>query len=339
MIPRSNTIWQTQTWQQQLSNAISSRQELLDLLGLPAEANPSTELATPSFPIRVPRAFFERMEHSNPNDPLLLQVLNNIEETKQHSGFVNDPLSEQGEANPRPGIIHKYRGRVLLITTSGCAVNCRYCFRRHFPYSDNRNSLSDWQDSLRYIAANPDINEVILSGGDPLIATTEYISQLVDNIEKIPHITRLRIHSRVPIVLPARINEKLCKALSKQRLKTVMVIHCNHHQEIDENVCQAITTLKKHGVTLLNQSVLLANINDHVETLVKLSERLFSIGVLPYYLHLLDKVAGSAHFDVDEEFAKQLAGQMSAHLPGYLVPKLAREEAGKPAKTVLQAVF
>ena len=243
-----------------------------------------------------------------------------------------DPLQETGHI-PHRGIIHKYNGRVLLIASGGCAVNCRYCFRRHFPYSDNRNSRSEWQEALDYIRSDNSIEEVILSGGDPLIMDDAQLTELTNRIADIAHVKRLRIHSRLPIVIPDRVTEELLDAICPQNVQTVMVLHCNHANEIDEHVTEAIFALRRRDVIVLNQAVLLRSINDNVLAQIALSQSLFSAGALPYYLHMLDKVKGAAHFDIGEAEAQALVQELSAHLPGYMVPKLVREISGGRAKS------
>lgn len=305
------------------------------MLGLSRAQVGASEEACIDFPLKVPLAFARKMQAGNPKDPLLLQVLGSRSELLEAPGYSSDPVGETGEANPCSGIIHKYRGRVLLIVSSGCAINCRYCFRRDFPYAENQNSRREWRDALRYIAGDPDISEVILSGGDPLLANDAYLQDLVGQITAIPHVRRLRIHTRLPVVIPARITPGLIDAICPESLETVLVIHSNHANEVDASVESALGMLRARGVTLLNQTVLLAGINDSPEALVKLSERLFTAGVLPYYLHLLDKVRGAAHFDVPERAARRLLGEISAQLPGYLVPRLVREVAGARSKIAI----
>ena len=251
---------------------------------------------------------------------------------EESPGFSRDPVGETGEANPSRGIIHKYQGRVLLIVTGGCAINCRYCFRRHFPYADNQNSRREWREALRYIARDSGVSEVILSGGDPLLASDSYLNELVTQIAAIPHIRRLRIHTRLPVVIPDRVSKGLLDAVCRKNLKTIVVIHCNHANEIDDSVTEALDRMTRRGITLLNQAVLLAGVNDSAAALSALSERLFIAGAMPYYLHLLDKVQGAAHFDVPELRALALLADITATLPGYLVPKLVREVAGAPSK-------
>jgi len=325
----------TEDWQHQLRNVISSRDELLRALGLSADEVGHANGADESFALKVPRSFVQRMRYGDPRDPLLLQVLSTAQEMLDTPGYSTDPVGETGAANPRRGVIHKYHGRVLLIVSGGCAVNCRYCFRRHFPYSANQNSRQQWRDALQLIRDDDSIEEVILSGGDPLVAIDEQLQALVAQIAAIAHVRRLRIHTRLPVVIPARITDTLLDAITHPRLQTVMVIHCNHANEIDDSVAEALAAMRRRDITLLNQSVLLANINDNLEAQLALCQRLFATGVLPYYLHLLDKVQGAAHFDVPEQRARMLLSELTARLSGYMVPRLVREIAGADSKVGL----
>lgn len=322
-------------WHAQLRDAIQQPQELLNLLGLTATDVGLLEEACHDFPMKVPRAFVDRMQPGDPHDPLLRQVLASAAELVSPADYSRDPVGETGAAIQRPGIIHKYTGRALLIVTAGCAVNCRYCFRRHFPYGDNQNSRMAWREALDYIRRDPTIEEVIFSGGDPLIATDAQLADLTDLVGAIAHVKRLRIHSRLPIVLPDRVTDALVQATTHPSLQTVMVIHANHAAEIDQTVAAAIARLRDAGVTSLNQAVLLRGVNDSVAAQADLAQALFEAGVLPYYLHLLDKVQGAAHFNVPETEAVELMHDLSATLPGYLVPRLVTEQAGAPAKTRL----
>ena len=320
-------------WQKEIATSFTDPISLLKYLGLPVENFFEDIKARELFPMRVPRVFAARMEKANPADPLLLQVMTSRQEFDKTTGFSNDPLDEQ--SNNQPGILHKYKNRLLLLVRGGCAVNCRYCFRRHFPYSDNHLNKQQWQQALTYIADNPDINEVIYSGGDPLMAKDDFLAWLTQEIEKIPHIKRLRIHTRLPVVIPSRVTTELLVWFSQSRLKPIMVLHVNHANEIDASFGDAMQKLKQAGVTLLNQAVLLKGVNDLVEQQVALNEGLFEIGVMPYYLHVLDKVTGAEHFDLADSQAKILMADMIKRLPGYLVPKLVREIAGQPGKTPL----
>ena len=319
-------------WQKKLAEGFSTAVELLEYLHLPASL--AEGLAEKQFKTRVPRGFVDRMQPGNPTDPLLLQVLAVGKELKMTHGFVDDPLVEAAVI-PLSGLIHKYHGRVLLTVTGACAVNCRYCFRRHFPYQDNNPGRVGWKQALDYIANDPCIHEVILSGGDPLLAKDPILADLFTQLAAIPHLHTMRIHTRIPVVLPDRINKTLIELLAVNRLQKVVVLHCNHSHEIDAHVLEACVALRQVGCHVLNQSVLLAGVNDCPKILAELSERLFSCGVLPYYLHLLDKVQGAAHFDVPFHEAVDIFRQLQGMLPGYLVPRLAREEAGKKSKTLL----
>lgn len=324
---------QTPRWQRALATAFTRPDELLAYLGLPADM-PRGPVG--DFPMRVPRGFAARMTHGDASDPLLLQVWAQPEEALEVPGFVDDAVGDLAKQRPG-GVIHKYDGRALLMTTGACAVHCRYCFRRHFPYGAALAARDHWQAALRELAADRSIREVILSGGDPLSLTDEKLGELTEGLEFLPHITRLRIHTRQPVVLPERVDEGLLAWLARGRLRKVMVIHTNHANELDDTVAEALARIRATGTVLLNQSVLLRNVNDRPEALVALSERLFACGVMPYYLHMLDRVRGTAHFEVPEETARALVAAAAARLPGYLVPRLAREVPGKPAKITLGA--
>ena len=318
-------------WQKILAQGFSSSSDLLKFLGLSELLG--SPLAEKQFRTRVPRGFAKRMRPRDPEDPLLLQVLAIEEELTESKEYTTDPLAE-AVVNPLQGLIHKYEGRVLLTVSGICAVNCRYCFRRHFPYSDNNPGRNGWQLILNYVKQDPSIHEVILSGGDPLLASDAVLKELFEGFVTIPHLRTVRFHTRIPIVLPERIGSSFLSLLKNLPLKKVMVLHCNHAQEIDDQVQQVCEDLSTAGCHLLNQSVLLKGVNAEVNTLVQLSERLFDCKVLPYYLHVLDKVAGAAHFDLPLEKAIALHRELQDKLPGYLVPKLAREEAGRGSKNL-----
>lgn len=322
------------TWQQQLSNAIRDPQVLCEQLGLSSDWLPGAQAGHELFEVCVPEAYLTRIAHADLNDPLLRQVLPLSEEALAPQGYVVDPL-EESDHQPAKGLIHKYANRVLLIASPACAINCRYCFRRHFPYSENSPSRAQWQEALDYLRADTSIHEAILSGGDPLAASDRQLAWLVDQLERIPHLKRLRIHTRLPVVIPDRVDNALLAWLSNTRLQKVVVLHINHANEIDQAVVDACTRLKQAGATLLNQSVLLLDINDNVTTLTALSERLFEAGVLPYYLHVLDPVQGAAHFDVPDKEARELVAELRNYLPGFLMPLLVREIPGKASKTPL----
>jgi EF-P beta-lysylation protein EpmB len=333
-------------WRRSLAEAVTDPAELLALLGLSAELLPAARRAAELFGLRVPRGFVARMRPGDPADPLLIQVLPLGRELEPAAGFTADPLGEVeleaalgGGADRPPGLLRKYRGRALLVVTGACAVHCRYCFRRHFPYAESHPGWSGWGETLRHLAADPDLREVILSGGDPLSVSDERLEELVAGIAAIPQVERLRIHSRNPVVLPERVDERLLGWLGATRLRTVVVVHANHAREIDGAVRGAFSRLAGAGAALLNQSVLLAGVNDSADALVELSEALFEAGVLPYYLHLLDRVAGAAHFDVPEERARRLVGEAATRLPGYLVPRLVREAPGAPAKVGVEPIL
>lgn len=326
-----------QNWLTELSNAISDPKLLLKKLEIPLSQWPTNAngetcfAAKQQFAQRVPNSFVDLMEKGNIHDPLLRQVLPITEELEVHPGYSSDPLEEQD--NNQPGLLHKYKNRALLIVKGGCAVNCRYCFRRHFPYSENKGNKTVWQQSLDYIANHNELNEVILSGGDPLMAKDHELAWLIEKIEQIPHIKRLRIHTRLPVVIPSRITNSLCSSLQSCQLKVVLVSHINHVNELGDDLVVALDKLRAANVTLLNQAVLLKGVNDTVTAQIALNEKLFDTGVQPYYLHMLDKVQGAAHFYVSEERAKQIMTQVMAQSSGYMVPKLTREIAGKESKT------
>jgi len=335
MIPISAPQWQSPDWKKSFADVITDPKILLQLLSLPMELLPAAIKAAKLFPLRVPRELISRMRVSDPNDPLLLQVLPLHAESIIDPEYSFDPVGDQF-ATATPGLLHKYHGRVLLLPTGACAVHCRYCFRRHFPYTENIGLGSQWPLIDQYIRADESISEVILSGGDPLSLSDEKILDTVERLASIEHLQRIRIHTRLPIMIPSRITVTLLNGLSQTRLDVVMVMHVNHANEIDKNVILACKQLRKHNVHLLNQSVLLRNINDSVKQLVDLSESLFTAGVLPYYLHLLDKVQAAAHFEVTEQQANILWTQLNSQLPGYLVPRLVKEVSQAPAKQPLQ---
>lgn len=332
MIPRTIPTCEPKSWQEELSNLITDPEELFALLRIDRRHLPAAQKAHKLFPLRVTRSYAARIKPGDLNDPLLRQILPIDHESLEVAGFSDDPLQE-AEANPCPGIVHKYSGRVLLISATQCAINCRYCFRRHFDYSANTLSKRQMTEALNYIRRDEKLEEVILSGGDPLASSDKQLSWLIDEIELIPHVERLRIHSRLPIVAPSRITPELVARLKVSHLNVILVIHSNHERELDDEVMESLTTLKEAGIMLLNQSVLLKGVNDDAHSLVSLSKRLFKAQVLPYYLHVLDKVQGAAHFYVDETRAKSIQKTLLSSLPGYLVPKLVREDPQATSKT------
>ena len=319
------------SWQKDLANVVTDPKVLLQML----EIEPSDYLqhfkARKLFPVRVPVSFIKRMKKGDINDPLLKQVMPLSDEFVVTPGYSTDPLKEHDTV--AEGLLHKYSNRVLMIVKSGCAINCRYCFRRHFPYQDNSPNKKRWQAALDYIENNQSIDEVIFSGGDPLMASDEHLTWLVQQIEAIAHVKRLRIHTRLPVVMPSRVTETLASMLKQSRLKATFVLHVNHPNELNEEFSEAIEPLRAARIPLFNQSVLLNGINNDAKVLVALSEQLFDIGIQPYYLHLFDPVQGVAHFDVDEQQAKDIATEMMANLSGFLMPRLVREIAGEANKT------
>lgn len=319
-------------WQKILSQGFASTDELLTYLALPKSLG--SKAAQQQFKTRVPRGFAARMQPGDPQDPLLLQVLASEVELQTSVGYVTDPLQEAA-ANPLEGLLHKYHGRVLLTLSGACAINCRYCFRRHFPYQQNNPGRQGWLKVLEYIRGDATISEVILSGGDPLLVSESMLGDIITALSLIPHVRSLRFHSRIPVVLPQRIDDLLLQQLAQTRLRKIMVLHCNHAQELDESVREACNKLREAGCHLLNQSVLLKGINDRADVLAALSEALFDYKVLPYYLHVLDKTAGTAHFDLPREQVYAIYRELQTLLPGYLVPRLACEEGGKQHKTLL----
>ena len=330
-----NYLYQEQNWQSQLSDLITDPSELLSLLELSSEQLLSGAiLASEKFKLRVPRAFVGKMNAKNPLDPLLLQVLPHHLELEEHPEFVTDPLGEEA-ANQLPGVLHKYKSRFLLTLTGACAVHCRYCFRRHFPYQENLPKNEDWLNIKNYIEANPNINEIILSGGDPLTLSNRKLALWLERLSSLKQIQILRIHSRVPIVIPNRIDQELISLLKNSRLRIVLVVHSNHASELDDFTCSKLLQLSDHHITVLNQAVLLKGVNDSAQTLIDLSYRLFEARVMPYYLHVLDKVKGAQHFDLESSEIDDIYRDVLANLPGYLVPKLVREIAGEKNKTPL----
>ncbi len=332
ILARSDSACQIPLWKRDLAAAITRPEPLLDMLGLPRRLLPAAREASQSFRLLVPRGFAALMEHGNPDDPLLRQVLPLGHELQAQPGFQRDPVGDAA-ALSGPGLLQKYRGRALLIATGACAVHCRYCFRRHYPYAEHGGLHDRTTGAIAQLAASPDIEEVILSGGDPLMLDDHLLADLIAKLDAVPHLKRLRVHTRLPIVLPSRVTPELCGALAASRLGSVVVVHANHPRELSTEVGAALDRLRQSGVVLLNQSVLLSGVNDRVAVLAALSEGLFDAGVLPYYLHMLDRVAGAAHFSVPTAVAVELISQLRRRLPGYLVPRLVREEAGRPHKT------
>ena len=331
MAKRSSAPWPTGAWRKELADVVTDVEELLQLLNFENRPPIATPSALRGFPLRVPRAFIDRMRPGDPADPLLRQVLPAAKEDVSTPGFTTDPV---GELSPPPvdSVLHKYQGRALVMVTGACAVHCRYCFRRHFPFAEFGSAQPEWDGAVDRIASDPAVSEVILSGGDPLTVPDSRLEVLGRKLAALPHIKRLRIHTRLPIVLPQRVDGALASWIRGLGLSVVVVVHANHANEIDSDVRRALAALDATGATLLNQAVLLAGVNDSVDALADLSETLFDAGVLPYYLHMLDPVEGAAHFEVPEEKARFLHTELIARLPGYLVPRLVREVEGAPAK-------
>ncbi len=321
-------------WGRVLAEAVRDPDELLDLLQLPDEYREPARRAARLFPLLAPRGYVERMQPGNARDPLLLQVLPLGCEEKPVAGYSSDPVGDT-DARHAPGLLQKYAGRALLIATGACAVHCRYCFRRHYPYGEEPRRLEDWAPALAALAADPSLHEVILSGGDPLMLTDARLADLCGALEQIPHLRRIRVHSRLPIVLPERVTARLLQIFRSSRLTAVMVVHANHPRELGGCCAAALRRLVQSGLTVLNQAVLLRGVNDSTDVLADLCEGLIDLGVIPYYLHQLDRVAGAAHFEVSEEAGRQFVAELQTRLPGYAVPKYVREIPGALHKTPL----
>ena len=332
MISKTATSWQTPaSWQTALTQAIRDPAQLLQRLDLPLDLLPAAAAAARLFPLRVPHSYVRRMQAGNPHDPLLRQVLPLAAEFTAEPAGQTDPVGDLN-AMASPGLLHKYHGRALLVTTGACAIHCRYCFRRHFPYAGANPLHQHREATLEYLRSHPDVNELILSGGDPLSLPDRQLAEWVQACEAIPHLHTLRLHTRLPVVLPERVNPELCDWLAGTRLAKVIVLHINHPQEIDAEVSQAICALRESGATLLNQSVLLRGVNDELATLTLLSQTLFANGILPYYLHQFDPVQGAMHFAVPVAEGQTLVSGLRASLPGYLVPRYVQEIPGMAAK-------
>ena len=322
------------SWHDSLAEAIRDPDQLLERLQLPESLREAAQRAAEQFAVMVPQSYINRMRLGDPDDPLLRQVLPLSDELLDVAGFVEDAVGDH-EARAVPGLLQKYAGRVLLITTGACAVHCRYCFRRHYPYGDEPHRLDDWEPAIEAIAADETVHEVLLSGGDPLMLTDRRLADLIVRLEAIPHLRRLRLHSRLPIVLPNRVTSELVELLTQSRLTPIMIVHANHPNEVVDDCEEALRILVRSGITTLNQAVLLRGVNDSVETLAELCERLIDAGVIPYYLHQLDRVRGAAHFEVEEARGREIIAELRQRLPGYAVPEYVREEAGLPYKRPL----
>lgn len=338
MNTNNDTLQYTQdnepSWQYQLSHTIKDLKSLCDFTGLDIDKIPFSVAAHQDFQMRIPYAYASRICKGDYQDPLLLQVMPEHRELENIPGFTKDPLAES-DANHLTGLIHKYKHRVLLTLSGACAINCRYCFRRHFPYGENNIGSQQWTEIIDYIKADTNIEEVIFSGGDPLASSDKRLEKFIGDLNQINHLQRLRIHTRLPVVIPKRITSQLCDILQRSKLQNILVIHANHANEFDDEVSRALAKLKQADVTVLNQAVLLKGINDTAKRQKALHLASFKAGALPYYLFVLDKVAGAAHFNIEEHQAQQIMRELQCILPGYLVPKLAREIPGKPHKTLL----
>ena len=334
MIPRITKSLQTPDWQTEMSRAVYSPKALIEALDLPKHLLTEVEKAHALFPLKVPPVYLGLIKKGDMSDPLLRQILPIGAELDENREYSLDPVGD-GLANPAQGILHKYHGRVLLVLTGACAIHCRYCFRRHFDYRANNPTGSQWQQTIEYIQRDNSIREVILSGGDPLSLSDGKLGQLIEELEDISHLRYLRLHTRLLIGIPSRMTEALIKRLASSRLRVSLVTHINHPQEIGTDLKEALLGLGNTPITVLNQSVLLRGVNDDVTTLETLSHSLFEAGVIPYYLHMLDRVKGANHFDIPEDSARMLYRGLQSRLPGYLLPRLVREIPGEPSKTPL----
>lgn len=334
MITANSCSAQPKSWQMLWRESVRDPRELLKMLDLTHLAGQISDEAAAQFPLRVPVGFVAKMRRGDSNDPLLRQVLPILDEEQLAEGFSLDAVGDAA-AKGGTGVIHKYRGRALLITTGSCAIHCRYCFRRHFPYAGETAASQHWSEAIDYLKSDTSITEVILSGGDPLSLSTAKLKELTDALTRLPHIRRLRIHTRLPVVLPERVDDELLAWLGNLSWPVAVVIHANHANELADDVANAVVKLRNRHITVLNQAVLLKGVNDNAQGQIELSERLFEIGVLPYYLHQLDKVQGAAHFQIGDQQARDIHQSMMRALPGYLVPKLVQEIAGEASKTPL----
>lgn len=319
-------------WQGEMARALRAPEALGARLGLPATWLEGARTGAEGFKLFVPEPYLAKIRPGDPRDPLLLQVLPQAAEAVAVAGFVADPLGEAA-ATRAPGLIRKYQGRALLVTTGVCAIHCRYCFRRHFPYEEVPAGDRGWEEALETLRSDPTVDEAILSGGDPWAMAPERFAALFRELDRMPQLGRIRIHTRLPVVIPSRVDDALVGLLRRARARVVVVIHANHARELGPAEREALARLAGAGCLLLNQSVLLRGVNDRVEDLAALSLALVDAGVVPYYLHMLDPVAGAAHFDVPEAEARELVRGLMAGLPGYAVPRLVREVPGAESKT------
>jgi len=321
-------------WKASMRAAFRHLQPLAEFLRLPPGAWQTGQTAADEFPLFVPREFAAKMQPGDPHDPLLRQVLPVEQETSTAKGFTTNPVGDD-EATLTPGLLQKYHGRALMVTTGACAVHCRYCFRRHFPYAEGPKGIEAWRGALSAIAHDRSLHEILLSGGDPLTLTDPILRQLAERIAEARHVRRLRVHTRLPVMIPGRVDDSLLAWLTGTRLKPFVVIHANHPHELGDDVAAALARLVEAKVPLLNQSVLLSGVNDDAETLIELSEKLLDLQVMPYYLHQLDRVQGAAHFEVPREQGVRILETMRSRLPGYAVPRYVEEIAGDRSKRVI----
>lgn len=333
---RANDV--TESWQRAIKDAFRDPEQLVRYLGLADSWIPNAKRAAETFPLFAPREFVDRMERSNPYDPLLRQVLPLAEELTETAGFHQDPVGDRRSV-VRPGLIQKYRGRALMVATGSCAVHCRYCFRRHFPYSEGPTGIEQWDPTLAAIEQDDSIDELILSGGDPLMLTNTVLTELVRRLEQIVHLRRLRIHTRLPIMVPQRMDLPLLRLLTESRPTTIIVVHCNHPRELDKQVVDTIARCIDAGIPVLNQAVLLKGVNDSEQVLEQLCRELVNVRVMPYYLHQLDRVIGAAHFEVPMKRGLELVRSLEKNLPGYAVPRYVREIAGEAHKVTISSAI
>jgi EF-P beta-lysylation protein EpmB len=324
-----------EAWLAALRGAVRDVRELCRLVRLPDEFAAAAEAASRGFPLLVPRGYVARMQPGDPHDPLLRQVLPRPDETRQVPGFDADPVAE-APAAISPGVLRKYAGRILIVATPACAVHCRYCFRRHFPYADGPATAELWQHAVQAAERDPTVDEVLLSGGDPLSLRDPTLADLANRLAGIEHLKRLRIHTRLPVMIPQRVTDELIAWLTGTRLKPIVVVHANHPRELDAAVCHALGQLVDAGIPVLNQAVLLKGVNDDLDALTDLCRRLVDCRVMPYYLHQLDQVAGAAHFEVPVADGRRLVRELRRRLPGYAVPRYVQEVPGEPHKRVLE---
>ena len=318
-------------WKVELAQSVRTAADLASYVGISLHELTLAEKAVSQFPVFAPRPYLDRIRKGDPSDPLLRQVWPFLREDEPQPGYSTDPLREIDSAKST-GILQKYHGRALVVTTGACAIHCRYCFRRHFPYEQSPKGMNEWRQALESVRNEPTTQELLLSGGDPLTLVDEVLEQWIRELDGIPHLRRLRIHTRLPVVIPSRVTPKLTELLGQTRLQIVVVVHFNHPAEIDDHVEKALFRLRQCGALLLNQAVLLAGVNDDVQVLAELSQRLVGLHVMPYYLNQLDRVLGASHFEVPVERGLAILERLRAVLPGYAVPRYVVETPGAASK-------